>query len=64
MLSGMISEQSVTDEKRNHMECIRKQMHHRIHCNCVLTTEKHCNGSKPNQGHIKRQHSGGKKAES
>lgn len=43
------------------MECIRKQMHHRTHWNCVLTTEKHCNGSKPNQGHTKRQHSGEKK---
>lgn len=24
---------------------------------CQLTTEMHCNGSRPNQDHIKRQHS-------
>jgi len=64
MLSGMIFEQSVQQMKKENMECKRKEMHHIIHCNYVLTTEKHCNGSKPNQGHIKRQHSVEKRAES
>lgn len=34
---------------------------HKCSTQNVLTIEKHCNGSKPNQGRIKRQHSEKKK---